>query len=214
MRLISISSLSRFYNVKDTNLKAILNLALIGVQPTDVGFTMSKIQIWKQFSTMVAKCSTAKTSVLQCQRYKFESNSQLGVDRCPTNRRRFYNVKDTNLKAILNNGRKVFYGKDVGFTMSKIQIWKQFSTPCPRDVGNYKSVLQCQRYKFESNSQREMLNYLTTLRRFYNVKDTNLKAILNWQCASRWTPLVGFTMSKIQIWKQFSTHSWPACKVQ
>ena len=179
MRLISISSLSRFYNVKDTNLKAILNLALIGVQPTDVGFTMSKIQIWKQFSTMVAKCSTAKTSVLQCQRYKFESNSQRLAPGMSAIISRFYNVKDTNLKAILNERCWTTWQPCVGFTMSKIQIWKQFSTGNAHQGGHLWSVLQCQRYKFESNSQHTVDQLAKFNSRFYNVKDTNLKAILN-----------------------------------
>ena len=140
---------------------------------------MSKIQIWKQFSTHKASPREYFRSVLPCQRYKFESNSQRAVVWWNWTISRFYHVKDTNLKAILNAPCIARYLERVGFTMSKIQIWKQFSTKNDRG--------------WPSAS------------RFYHVKDTNLKAILNHAIGRCAAFIVGFTMSKIQIWKQFST---------
>ena len=122
---------------------------------------MSKIQIWKQFSTMLTYICFWPTSVLQCQRYKFESNSQPLASSTRSIRCRFYNVKDTNLKAILNTSIQRMYGTTVGFTMSKIQIWKQFSTLLNCVNFEVQSVLQCQRYKFESNSQQTAISYVS-----------------------------------------------------
>ena len=144
-----------------------------------VGFTMSKIQNWKQFTTATA-CHLCRTkSVLPCQRYKIESNSQ-------------QLKRDAHLM-------------EVGFTMSKIQNWKQFTTARCGQLYLLSSVLPCQRYKIESNSQPILLITLSITCRFYHVKDTKLKAIHNiylWWISFWW---VGFTMSKIQNWKQFTT---------
>ena len=87
------------------------------------------------------------------QRYKFESNSQHLCFRT------YY------LTVVLSD--------------TKIQIWKQFTTPS-RVHGQFKTLYYLiQRYKFESNSQ---LNRLISQNRIVVLSDT-----------------------KIQIWKQFTT---------
>ena len=43
-------------------------------------FNMSKIQIWKRITTTVYSCKKECMLYLICQRYKFESESQLNID--------------------------------------------------------------------------------------------------------------------------------------
>ena len=96
-------------------------------------FNMSKIQIWKRITTTQTATQHAKQLYLICQRYKFESESQLGC---------FY----TWLWCAV-------------FNMSKIQIWKRITTPLHRYSGKRRLYLICQRYKFESDSQRWGANF-------------------------------------------------------
>ena len=145
---------SRFYHVKDTKLKAIHNYYQPSIFDELVGFTMSKIQNWKQFTTCWKDFRQAYRSVLPCQRYKIESNSQPFRQCFPMCRCRFYHVKDTKLKAIHNCAWRIPCCQEVGFTMSKIQNWKQFTTSWIVRHAYELSVLPCQRYKIESNSQQ------------------------------------------------------------
>ena len=93
---------------KDTNLKAIHNVA----SPTNlrhyVVLSDTKIQIWKQFTTWVNWYLLPRELYYPIQRYKFESNSQ-----------QFPSF------SILSY---------VVLSDTKIQIWKQFTTlfRCPR----------------------------------------------------------------------------------
>ena len=94
-------------------------------------FNMSKIQIWKRITTLRSLGRSRKSLYLICQRYKFESESQL----------------------ILPN----FSINIAVFNMSKIQIWKRITT-CPDRL--YIAALLyliCQRYKFESESQLRLI---------------------------------------------------------
>ena len=166
---------------------------------------MSKIQNWKQFTTGGTQGVITIKSVLPCQRYKIESNSQQECQWYYLTQSRFYHVKDTKLKAIHNTDLTMIYFTIVGFTMSKIQNWKQFTTLCLFHHSIILSVLPCQRYKIESNSQLSAHAAAQWLSRFYHVKDTKLKAIHNLENRHSHRSIVGFTMSKIQNWKQFTT---------
>ena len=90
-------------------------------------FNMSKIQIWKRITTIVGCVRVWHLLYLICQRYKFESESQLALN-C-----------SSLWQAVFN--------------MSKIQIWKRITTG--RHVVRFPALLYliCQRYKFESESQ-------------------------------------------------------------
>ena len=138
---------------KDTNLKAIHNLT--GIVPTSALAVSSdtKIQIWKQFTT----------------EYRTSNNMVSCVIR----------YKDTNLKAIHNGCRSSFFTLMAVSSDTKIQIWKQFTTPLPRGYTTIGLCHPIQRYKFESNSQHLRLAFLQL---FAVSSDT-----------------------KIQIWKQFTT---------
>ena len=114
---------------------------------------ISKIQFWKQFTTLIERTNAALEMFPIFQRYNFESNSQpcrlfrCGCGGC------FRYFKDTILKAIHNKMSCAF----ISFLMFPI----------------------FQRYNFESNSQLQT-RILTTLKRcFRYFKDTILKAIHN-----------------------------------
>ena len=140
----------------------------------------AKIQIWKQFTTVALLAWSKEKMCDTLQRYKFESNSQPWWHSVVESLRCVIPCKDTNLKAIHNGtSNEALRISDVWYP-AKIQIWKQFTTGwliLPKREAMCDTL---QRYKFESNSQRE------TGRRSVNVgcvipcKDTNLKAIHNW----------------------------------
>ena len=114
---------------------------------------MSKIQIWKRVTTYNLFKWFMFELYLICQRYKFESESQP------------YSFSLQSYCAVFN--------------MSKIQIWKRITTPLLGYQIQVVLYLICQRYKFESESQRSPLT-------------------------STWNRAV-FNMSKIQIWKRITT---------
>ena len=116
-------------------------------------FNMSKIQIWKRITTVIRLTFVSIELYLICQRYKFESESQLTSDH--------------------------FALTLAVFNMSKIQIWKRITTEAVLESYAVKLYLICQRYKFESESQPLIENE-------------------GWMCAV-------FNMSKIQIWKRITT---------
>ena len=140
---------------------------------------MSKIQFWKQFTTLnIIRKYTAKLYSI-CQRYNFESNLQHCYPDVKVTLCCIRYVKDTILKAIYNY--------------------------IPFD--RYCKVLYsiCQRYNFESNLQH-ILKELKTIRSCIRyVKDTILKAIYNIKPFWTGETLAVFDMSKIQFWKQFTT---------
>ena len=149
----SISVRSCYWYVKDTILKAIHNNFKNIQTKLKVVTDMSKIQFWKQFTTVRLFLERWRKLLLICQRYNFESNSQ-----------RSYRMRSALL---------------VVTDMSKIQFWKQFTTTTGERQIFGTLLLICQRYNFESNSQR-MIGKLKQLESCYwYVKDTILKAIHN-----------------------------------
>ena len=165
--------------VKDTILKAIYNNSYTRNRFVQAVFDMSKIQFWKQFTTLYLKSLSISLLYSICQRYNFESNLQL-TQPCVS-----------PFTAV--------------FDMSKIQFWKQFTTGSfskSKFVGLY-SI--CQRYNFESNLQLLDLRYCNYQSCIRYVKDTILKAIYNFFDTDYLASNAVFDMSKIQFWKQFTT---------
>ena len=173
---------SCFWYVKDTILKAIHNSSQHANRLYGAVSDMSKIQFWKQFTTFLNLVIRNLLLFLICQRYNFESNSQLPQIWAYSGKSCFWYVKDTILKAIHN-------------------------TACGIPL-RCRLFLICQRYNFESNSQRaiESLNKIASC--FWYVKDTILKAIHNKSCIFALKVEAVSDMSKIQFWKQFTTLSY------
>ena len=140
--------------------------------------------------------------------------------------------KDTNLKAIHNSRVSLMATFSAVSSDTKIQIWKQFTTPVPMSCSMLRCVIRykdtnlkaihnmitlnkltkelchpIQRYKFESNSQRGVIARACMMRCVIRYKDTNLKAIHNLLRGGLWPCSAVSSDTKIQIWKQFTTQN-------
>ena len=191
---------------KDTNLKAIHYAASLLIFIFSVAKSPAKIQIWKQFTTRQAFSSSSSPLPNLLQRYKFESNSQpidvlfVQGGGCQIS------CKDTNLKAIHNWRQSFPTVSCVAKSPAKIQIWKQFTTCSASSTLRAALPNLLQRYKFESNSQQQRTRSHAEWRCQISCKDTNLKAIHNYNGKPVYTGAVAKSPAKIQIWKQFTTN--------
>ena len=113
------------------------------------------------------------------RRYKFESNSQQPSSLC------FWCI--------------------VVFNMTKIQVRKQFTTVILLDPSGVRLFSIWRRYKFESNSQRDILSSIDSPCCFQYDEDTSSKAIHNKVLGIYFFAKVVFNMTKIQVRKQFTT---------
>ena len=140
---------------------------------------LSKIQFWKQITT-IQPITIASVKVFQTyQRYNFESKSQ----------------------PLCHLEKPVPGVSD----LSKIQFWKQITTP-HHIVTRIASVFQTyQRYNFESKSQRTVCNQTLPDRCFRPIKDTILKANHNGKSSAKLNESGVSDLSKIQFWKQITT---------
>ena len=112
-------------------------LSRISLERIEAVFNMSKIQIWKRITTGNKKFYRRIMLYLICQRYKFESESQLFL---------LYVACSSAV-----------------FNMSKIQIWKRITTIVFEVLFCFLLYLICQRYKFESESQHPRMFLLHQL---------------------------------------------------
>ena len=175
-------SCSCIIKYKDTNLKAIHNACWVVGQVRYVVLSNTKIQIWKQFTTLGEYIKYEGELYYQIQRYKFESNSQQCLCCTYTFGSCIIKYKDTNLKAIHNKRNSISFARGVVLSNTKIQIWKQFTTN--GGLSNFAS--------------RCIIKY----------KDTNLKAIHNALAVTLSNEGVVLSNTKIQIWKQFTTSNY------
>ena len=159
---------------------------------------MSKIQFWKQFTTLPKLLTIFLQLYSICQRYNFESNLQRYVYQNPTNPSCIRYVKDTILKAIYNTSWLFFLYPWAVFDMSKIQFWKQFTTIAQSIAQTTLLYSICQRYNFESNLQPSTPRSLCSISCIRYVKDTILKAIYNMSSGVMPKHRAVFDMSKIQ----------------
>ena len=166
----------------------------------------TKIQIWKQFTTIFRLWQHVRWLLQSVQRYKFESNSQLRAGKEKLDAGCCNQYKDTNLKAIHNQQMNCNCFACVVAISTKIQIWKQFTTDAIGEEWNYELLQSVQRYKFESNSQRWHDARMFDKGCCNQYKDTNLKAIHNNTPGKTYNWVVVAISTKIQIWKQFTTY--------
>ena len=143
---------------------------------------MSKIQFRKLFTTWWVWRSAACLLCEICQRYNFESYSQL----------RFIFAVSVN----------------VVWDMSKIQFRKLFTTNLCRLEARRRLCEICQRYNFESYSQRGINSPQSAPCCVRYVKDTISKAIHNRIVRNVFGTAVVWDMSKIQFRKLFTTSEW------
>ena len=162
--------------VKDTILKAIYNRVGIESKIRPAVFDMSKIQFWKQFTTVHVDIGDRMGLYSICQRYNFESNLQPFAAIWKKEWGCIRYVKDTILKAIYNALRRDNHLSAAVFDMSKIQFWKQFTTVDTHYRIREQLYSICQRYNFESNLQHICLHAYLCYSCIRYVKDTILEA--------------------------------------
>ena len=161
---------------KGTNLKANHNQReLKDVLDTAVS-NGSKVQIWKQITTIGESLITQATLFPMVQRYKFESKSQQLLLKIKFVQGCFQWFKGTNLKANHNRQRKKPHYSTAVSNGSKVQIWKQITTNACLEIRNLQLFPMVQRYKFESKSQRQYGCCELCDSCFQWFKGTNLKA--------------------------------------
>ena len=166
---------------------------------------MSKIQIWKRITTISYHAICNSMLYLICQRYKFESESQPPTKLNPPSSSCIYYVKDTNLKANHNFFSLLFNLFSAVFNMSKIQIWKRITTAHGRDYIFRQLYLICQRYKFESESQRSTPQILFGQKLYLICQRYKFESESQLFAFPKHIKSAVFNMSKIQIWKRITT---------
>ena len=140
---------------------------------------MTKIQVRKQFTTVLPPFCRESWLFSIWRRYKFESNSQLTLLSFLQPLCCFQYDEDTSSKAIHNGSSISDILRPVVFNMTKIQVRKQFTTGFSMFPPKY----SCFQYD----------------------EDTSSKAIHN-RCVDIVEPwFVVFNMTKIQVRKQFTT---------
>ena len=139
---------------KGTNLKANHNASGVLKEHSYVVSNGSKVQIWKQITTIDILFCCRSMLFPMVQRYKFESKSQLEATDGAKVVGCFQWFKGTNLKANHNYHLFLACGNWVVSNGSKVQIWKQITTYSFLSWISTMLFPMVQRYKFESKSQR------------------------------------------------------------
>ena len=176
IKYCKLYSICQRYNF-ESNLQPFITILLLSIAV----FDMSKIQFWKQFTTLIYRLLLPYLLYSICQRYNFESNLQQRILRRKSVISCIRYVKDTILKAIYNRLIHMF---------------------CKKQLYSI-----CQRYNFESNLQRFRCWFSVRISCIRYVKDTILKAIYNPKHTVLSKFAAVFDMSKIQFWKQFTTYT-------
>ena len=190
---------SCFQWFKGTNLKANHNLTEASPLPVVAVSNGSKVQIWKQITTLAPVLLQDQRLFPMVQRYKFESKSQRlnkRITLCPGC---FQWFKGTNLKANHNVTVNVWLRKNAVSNGSKVQIWKQITTGRNAQFDVLALFPMVQRYKFESKSQPWSPCARNPDSCFQWFKGTNLKANHNESGNSKFRAGAVPNSSKIEI---------------
>ena len=168
--------------------------------------TNTKIQIWKQITTIWQEWSARSKLYQPIQKYKFESKSQPGSVGESIKYSCINQYKNTNLKANHNWQFANWLQFLAVSTNTKIQIWKQITTNFLQFTSQFTLYQPIQKYKFESKSQLTTVNNIFIFSCINQYKNTNLKANHNYKVFwIKYEDAVS-TNTKIQIWKQITTH--------
>ena len=140
----------------------------------------TKVQIFKQITTPRIYQSNGIGLLLIPQRYKFSSKSQL-------------------------RGTSFTYCFVVADT-TKVQIFKQITTPQSKFYSSLPLLLIPQRYKFSSKSQLRSGEHIAILRCCWYHKGTNFQANHNYCKDTITSKTVVADTTKVQIFKQITTN--------
>ena len=191
--------------VKDTISRAIHNMSFLIPWVRMVVWDMSKIQFRELFTTWKVLQHRELQLCEICQRYNFESYSQLSYKQFFKISSCVRYVKDTISRAIHNEDTSKIVYEIVVWDMSKIQFRELFTTLIKVSPVYLMLCEICQRYNFESYSQLEIVQPGTKKGCVRYVKDTISRAIHNCFCLFKKRRWVVWDMSKIQFRELFTT---------
>ena len=165
---------------KDTKMKANHNQQRLHLQIGSVVASTTKIQKWKQITTMKSMQMIQLPLLPVRQRYKNESKSQLSVTPFCSFRCCCQYDKDTKMKANHNPCTRGISKSPVVASTTKIQKWKQITTCSLYCFHSGRLLPVRQRYKNESKSQPQGIEALRLEGCCQYDKDTKMKANHNW----------------------------------
>ena len=154
-------------------------VTLFSLLITNAVTAMSKIQFWKRITTAVMDANTRQSLWLLCQRYNFESESQLIEATSRETSRLWLLCQRYNFESESQRISSSVSNSFAVTAMSKIQFWKRITTRKRKRFCKWR----CDCY----------------------VKDTILKANHNNSSQISLNSFAVTAMSKIQFWKRITT---------
>ena len=201
----SYANTNCFYWSKIQNLKANHNYDDEHIPLATIAFTGQRYKIWKQITTPAPAFVGSRPLLLLVKDTKFESKSQLKMQRDDTSINCFYWSKIQNLKANHNRQNNIFWHRHIAFTGQRYKIWKQITTKFSFTENAFALLLLVKDTKFESKSQPTNPSSQFGIDCFYWSKIQNLKANHNSRMLYNWSPIIAFTGQRYKIWKQITT---------
>ena len=114
----------------------------------------TKVQIFKQITTYMPQAPCMAQLFQIPQRYRFSSKSQPCLETLQIQSSCFRYHKGTDFQANHNTYRRIPRCKEVVLDTTKVQIFKQITTPYNRTPEREKLFQIPQRYRFSSKSQQ------------------------------------------------------------
>ena len=183
------------------NSVSLVSLVLIVVLDT------TKVQIFKQITTIGMSAIYADRLFQIPQRYRFSSKSQLTDIKLDDTYCCFRYHKGTDFQANHNLLLLMLQRSLVVLDTTKVQIFKQITTSLTSLLTSLTLFQIPQRYRFSSKSQLLITPYVKRKCCFRYHKGTDFQANHNALPCSLLTPAVVLDTTKVQIFKQITTCS-------
>ena len=166
----------------------------------------TKVQIFKQITTIFFISYTLQALFQIPQRYRFSSKSQRMQDYLKWYRSCFRYHKGTDFQANHNQMKTAKITPKVVLDTTKVQIFKQITTAKAIKQINYTLFQIPQRYRFSSKSQPYASEHRISECCFRYHKGTDFQANHNKKGSDGNYTIVVLDTTKVQIFKQITTH--------
>ena len=161
---------------KGTNFQANHNVTLHYMEIVLVVADTTKVRIFKQITTELAKSRHFSMLLLIPQRYEFSSKSQLHSMRWYLGNSCCWYHKGTNFQANHNFNLIINVNENVVADTTKVRIFKQITTDFNKGRAENELLLIPQRYEFSSKSQLPAMYVGIPVRCCWYHKGTNFQA--------------------------------------
>ena len=205
LNLLMYIRISCFRYHKGTDFQANHNSLLRLMLRLLVVLDTTKVQIFKQITTVKAVRPMSVQLFQIPQRYRFSSKSQHYAALNMLVRGCFRYHKGTDFQANHNSFLLWFLLLFVVLDTTKVQIFKQITTPCMLEFLSPELFQIPQRYRFSSKSQHQDPCEKTEKSCFRYHKGTDFQANHNSRVPLRPHMLVVLDTTKVQIFKQITT---------